>query len=306
MNKLIKISVISLFLIASCKKDKNEVVADFTANFKNINAGEKVCFIDKSRNNPETWNWIFNGGTPMVSEDQNPVVTYSTPGIYSVSLTVTNYLGNSSVVKTEYINVVEFACGNNIIDNRNNKMYGTVSINNRCWIKQNLNTGIFNQNGNMPTNNNIIEKFCFNNDEANCTTYGALYTWDEMLKYNSTAVSGICPTGFIIPSRQIFDELLNYAGGNSIAGGKLKQTGTVLWNAPNVGATDSLGFTALPSGYLQANVFLNLNKNAIFWTSDAFNSDNAFAKLFSYNNTEVTDTSISKNIAASVRCMKNN
>ena len=306
MFKFSLILIIGLLLIFSCNKDKKDVVADFTANFKTINTGEKVTFTDKSKNNPETWNWIFNGGTPIISEEQNPEVTYSNPGIYSVSLTVTNYLGNSSLVKSEYIKVVEFECGNDIIDTRDDRVYQTVSIGNRCWLKQSLNTGLINQSSNFPTNNNIIEKLCFNNDEANCQIYGALYTWNEMLKYNNTAITGICPTGFIIPSKQIFEELITFAGDGSIAGGKLKQTGTTLWNSPNTGATDAYGFTALPSGYLEGNVFLNINRNTIFWTSDSFDSDNAFAKLFSYNKAEVTDTTLSKNIAVSVRCMRNN
>jgi len=305
MIKLRYFLLITSLLIISCKKDKNQLVADFTSNCKKINTKEKIRFTDKSKNNPETWNWIFNGGQPMISEEQNPEIVYNTPGIYSVTLTVSNKTNNNSITKTGYIEVVDFVCGNNIIDNRDYKVYQTVAINNRCWLKQNLNTGSFTQSNNLPADNNIIEKLCFNNDEGNCNLYGALYFWDEMMKYNSNAVSGICPAGFIIPSKQIFDELINYAGGTSLAGGKLKQSGTSLWNFPNSDATDELDFTALPSGHLGNSVFLNINKNTFFWTSDDSDATHAMAVLLSYNNSEAPDTVLNKMIGAPVRCVKN-
>jgi len=291
--------------LTSCKKNKNNLVADFTANFKVINAGEKITFTDKSKNNPDKWYWIFNGGQPSISEEQNPQVVYNTSGIYPVSLTVRNNTDNNSITKLGYIEVVNFSCGNNIIDSRDEKIYHTVAINNRCWLKENLNTGVFLQSNNLPTDNNIIEKLCFNNDESNCLTYGALYQWDEMMKYSSFAGSGVCPTGFIIPSKQIFDDLINYSGGASLAGGKLKQTGTTLWENPNSGATDEYSFKALPSGYLENSIYLNINRNTIFWTSDAIDVNNSNAVVLSYDNAKGIDTILNKKTAATVRCVRN-
>lgn len=80
-------------------------VADFTVDVKSGEAPLSVKFIDLSINNPDSWNWAFEGGTPMYSSDQNPVVLYKKPGTYQVKLTCTNSAGESTVIKTNYITV---------------------------------------------------------------------------------------------------------------------------------------------------------------------------------------------------------
>lgn len=299
------IELIFLFIIFSCKKDKSVLVADFKVNYKKINTGEKVQFTDISKGNPLTWSWIFNGGTPFISSEQNPMVTYSTPGIYAVSLTVTDEITNNAVVKSEYIEVVEFSCGNNIVDNRDFNLYGTVPINNRCWLKRNLNVGNFVQSNLILADNNVIEKRCFNNDPSLCDIFGGLYTWDELMKYNAPALSGICPTGFIVPTQQIYSELITFAGGADIAGGVLKQEGTALWHVPNTGATDSLAYEAIPSGYLSQNVFMDLYKTTYLWTSDTVSALEAFALLLQYDTSSAKVLKINKNTASPLRCVKN-
>jgi PKD repeat protein len=70
-----------------------------TANFASSNpvicAGSTVTFTDISTGNPTSWNWSFPGGTPSTSTQQNPTVTYNTPGSYAVTLTVTNAYGST-------------------------------------------------------------------------------------------------------------------------------------------------------------------------------------------------------------------
>lgn len=80
-------------------------VADFSANTTNIDAGQQVQFTDLSSNNPTTWAWTFQGGTPPASSQQNPTISYMTPGTYDVSLTATNEGGENNTVKTGYITV---------------------------------------------------------------------------------------------------------------------------------------------------------------------------------------------------------
>ena len=82
-------------------------VGDFTANITQINIGGIVDFFDQSINNPASWTWYFAGGSPGFSTQQNPsAITYSTPGIYDVTLVVINSLGIDTLVKTGYIEVV--------------------------------------------------------------------------------------------------------------------------------------------------------------------------------------------------------
>ncbi len=79
--------------------------AGFTASSVSIQIGESVTFTDTSLNDPTSWTWTFEGGTPASSTEKNPVVTYSTAGAYDVTLIATNAIGNDTETKTEYITV---------------------------------------------------------------------------------------------------------------------------------------------------------------------------------------------------------
>ncbi len=78
-------------------------VADFTASSTVVNTGEAVTFNDASSNDPTSWLWTFNGGTPSSNTDQNPVVTYSTPGTYTVTLQASNIAGSDTETKVDYL-----------------------------------------------------------------------------------------------------------------------------------------------------------------------------------------------------------
>lgn len=80
-------------------------VADFSASETQITAGNSVTFTDLSTNMPTSWSWTFEGGTPATSTEQNPTVTYSEPGEYTVTLVASNAFGSDTETKTEYISV---------------------------------------------------------------------------------------------------------------------------------------------------------------------------------------------------------
>jgi len=80
-------------------------LANFTASQTVVCPGVPVSFTDQSGNSPTTWHWTFIGGSPSSSTNQNPTVTYSTPGTYNVKLVVSNSNGADSTVKTSYITV---------------------------------------------------------------------------------------------------------------------------------------------------------------------------------------------------------
>jgi len=85
----------------------NSVVASFTSNTKNVCPGSTVNFTDKSTSTGtiNAWKWTFTGGNPTTSTVQNPSVTYSSPGAYSVKEVVTSTTGKDSVTYTSYIYV---------------------------------------------------------------------------------------------------------------------------------------------------------------------------------------------------------
>jgi PKD repeat protein len=80
-------------------------ITNFAANQTSISVGQQVNFTDLTSNNPTSWNWTFTGGAPNSSTQQNPVVTYNSPGTYAVSLTATNSAGQDTETKNGYITV---------------------------------------------------------------------------------------------------------------------------------------------------------------------------------------------------------
>jgi len=87
----------------SCETTLLPPVADFVADNTLIKEGESILFSDLSLNNPASWEWVFEGGTPSTSSEQNPVVVYEDPGIYDVSLTATNTSGSNTLLISDYI-----------------------------------------------------------------------------------------------------------------------------------------------------------------------------------------------------------
>lgn len=79
--------------------------ADFVADNISVERGETISFTDRSSQMPTSWSWTFDGGTPATSTEQNPRVTYNTPGTYTVSLTASNAHGTDTETKTGYITV---------------------------------------------------------------------------------------------------------------------------------------------------------------------------------------------------------
>ena len=82
-------------------------VAEFSADLTTVNEGGSVQFTDLSTNIPTSWSWTFSGGTPGTSTAQDPSVTYSTAGTYTVELTATNSAGSDTETKVDYITVLE-------------------------------------------------------------------------------------------------------------------------------------------------------------------------------------------------------
>ncbi|OQX82229.1 MAG: hypothetical protein B6D64_00920 [Bacteroidetes bacterium 4484_276] len=202
------------------------------------------------------------------------------------------------------------ACGGEHSINYQGQSYRITGIGNQCWTAENLNVG--NRiNGNIEmTNNGTIEKYCYNNDPANCDTLGALYSWNEMMTYSTTpGIQGICPNGWHLPTSQEINTLIGYFGGMYTAGGKMKETGIYHWNPPNTGATDTGGFTALPGGVrgLNNGNFTEIGTRAWFWSSSKHASNNyiAQARNLYYATTVATNHGSNKGYGYSVRCVKN-
>jgi uncharacterized protein (TIGR02145 family) len=209
-------------------------------------------------------------------------------------------------------------CGQSFNDPRDGKVYPTVQIGDQCWMAKNLNIGAKITGITEQSNNGVIEKYCYGDDDANCNTYGGLYQWAEMVQYLNGAtntatwspvptgnVHGLCPTGWHIPSDAEWTTLTTYLGGESVAGGKLKEAGTTHWQTPNEGATNESGFTALPAGYrYNDGTFSNIGNFGYWWSSTENYTSSAWRRNVIYSYGIVYRIGSSKSYGFSVRCLR--
>jgi uncharacterized protein (TIGR02145 family) len=123
---------------------------------------------------------------------------------------------------------------------------------------------------------------------------------------NSTAekAQGICPDNYHIPSVEEWNILAEHLGGHSVAGGKMKESGTLHWYAPNTNATNSSGFTALPAGERDHEGFQLLHEYAVIWSSTQSSSTWANYFYLSYEDNDLHPFDYFKDFAYSVRCLK--
>jgi uncharacterized protein (TIGR02145 family) len=204
-----------------------------------------------------------------------------------------------------------YNCGDILVDERDDQLYSNIQIGSQCWMAENLNVGTMIPGLDAMYNNGVIEKYCYNNDPQNCNIYGGLYQWNEMMHYSTQqGIQGICPAGSHLPTDDEGSVLGDFLGGATIAGSKMKSTGTIeagtgLWHAPNSGATNASGFTGIPGGLRNmAGIFGNLGNNALFWSSTS-TGEAAWSRTLSYNVPSMGRAGNYKVYGFSVRCLKN-
>lgn len=140
----------------------------------------------------------------------------------------------------------------------------------------------------------------YNNDPSNNSTYGKLYNW-----YAVNDPRGLAPIGWHIPSDAEWTTLETCLGGLSVAGGKMKVSGTTTWTSPNTSANNSSGFAALPCGYrFNTGVFDYINGGAYWWSTTQFNATNTWYRGILYYNGELFRNNTIKQYGVSVRCLR--
>jgi uncharacterized protein (TIGR02145 family) len=260
--------------------------------------------------------WNTTGG-PTIADSHTS--DGSGAGLYSSTLTdlaidiryyVRAYATNS--LGTGYGSTVEFTQMEPVTDHDGNA-YSVVTIGTQVWLGENLKTTTFNDGAAIPTETNgmvwatkTTPLYCwYNNNESGFkSTYGALYNW------YAVNTGKLCPAGWHIPSVNEFTTLITYLGGEGIAGGKLKESGIAHWADPNVGATNSSGFTALPGGgryniHSQGGSFSDMGYFGYIWSAiESTNSLNAYSYDLGYAVAIIFKNEWSKRDGESVRCIK--
>jgi uncharacterized protein (TIGR02145 family) len=209
----------------------------------------------------------------------------------------------------------DFYCGLTTLSDIDNNTYNTVQIGSQCWMSENLKTSRYRNGVSIPivTDNTAWGNLTtggrswYNNDSTTYENpYGNLYNW-----YAVADNSGLCPNGWHVPTDAEWTTLTTtFLGGESVAGGKMKSSGTTYWFSPNNGADNSSGFSALPGGYRNNDgSFNNIRIDAIVWSATEFDHNHAWDRNLNYNNSTVVrgylvSNNFRKRSGASVRCLK--
>jgi uncharacterized protein (TIGR02145 family) len=193
-----------------------------------------------------------------------------------------------------------------------NNIYNTVLIGTQCWMASNLRVSTYNTGVTIPLDvsggsggtesqtwntKTTGARTTYAHNSSNLTTYGYLYNW-----YAATDTKKICPTGWHVPSNTEWTTLTTFLGGLTVAGGKMKSTGTTYWTSPNTGAENSRGFSALPGGVRfkgAGGVFGYIRSFARFWSSNA-----GYFYQMDFDDINVTQGTCGTSCGHSVRCLR--
>jgi uncharacterized protein (TIGR02145 family) len=190
--------------------------------------------------------------------------------------------------------------------------YKTIVIGAQEWMAENLNTSIYRNGDAIPTNldntawqNTTSGAWAYYNNDANyACPYGKLYNW-----YTCVDARQLCPTGWHVPTDAEWTVLTNYLGGESVAGGKMKTTGTIdtgtgLWTWPNTSATNS-GFSGAPGGDRYINGGYDyVGYYGFWWSSSEVDFNGAWRRDLYYGNSDAGRNYDLKPIGFSVRCLR--
>lgn len=201
---------------------------------------------------------------------------------------------------------------NETVTDIDGNLYHTVKIGTQVWMIENLKTTKYRNGDEIQsiTENaawwNSTKGACcdYNNDANNAITYGKLYNWHAVNDGRK-----IAPLGWHVPSIDEWSILINFLGGESVAGGKLKEKGTSHWQSPNTSATNETGFSGLPGGWRGDGdgTYGEIGTDGCWWSSsisgvggNAINCDLYYADGTIYKNSTGSD----KPYGFSVRCIK--
>jgi uncharacterized protein (TIGR02145 family) len=189
-------------------------------------------------------------------------------------------------------------------------VYQTVTIGTQEWMAENLKVTHYRNGDVIP---NVTDgtawtglttgAYCeYNNDVSNVATYGRLYNWYAVVDSRNMA-----PVGWHVPTDAEWQTLVDYLGGDAVAGGKMKEAGTSHWLSPNSYATNESGFSALPAGcrYHLDGHYDDIPWVTHLWSSTEYSSTIAWYRYLDYDHSRVARVAIyNKALGLSIRCVK--
>ena len=205
---------------------------------------------------------------------------------------------------------VDFKSGINygMLTDIDGNIYKTVQIGNQIWMAENLRVSKY-QNGDLIPNVKEEEEWktlknsgCCNceNDAANNSKYGKLYNW-----FAVNDKRGLAPKGWHVPSDEEWEVLIEFLGGNDIAGSELKEAGNGSWIKLNKNATNKSGFSALPGGYRYFDgTFGSVGSYGNWWTASDGRTSYAWYRNMGFDISKVNRCIDYRQSGFSVRCVR--
>lgn len=237
-----------------------------------------------------------------------------------------------SCTKGLWVGISQVTTYGTLVDERDKKTYKTVVIGSKTWMARNLNYRYEEDSNRLDSTS-----FCYDNDPANCNSYGRLYTWaaamDSAGKFSANGtdcgfgktcsptypVRGVCPKGWYLPTKADFDTLLAKANAGQY-NAELILKSTSGWNNFNNrsgNGSDSYAFSAYPAGYrdlvfyemssgkARYNVYYQKGDNAYFWSSTENGDEQAYSMRLSVTNVGSREYEKDYKVKGfSVRCVK--
>jgi uncharacterized protein (TIGR02145 family) len=270
-----------------------------------------------------------NSGTFFVTGKSSPITLELINGIsYTFTVVARNAVGSSlPSLASSAVTPLAPACPFTRINDNEDNIYNLVSIGTQCWMKENLRVTKYNDGTVIPLNTSGGQQgdggtetwsglktgaYCVYGNQSNTgnnfENYGYLYNWyaaNGVYETGPLTNKNICPQNMHVPSKQEWNILKNYLGGEDQAGGKMKSTS--LWITSSTDNNTS-GFSALPGGFrvFNSGSFAALEYWAVFQssTADAF----GYPDVFILKNTDsklLFSGGYEKSVGASVRCLYN-
>jgi uncharacterized protein (TIGR02145 family) len=182
-----------------------------------------------------------------------------------------------------------------VVDKDGNE-YTVVTIGNQQWIVENFRSTKYADGSNIPNITNDAEwesdstgaYAVYDNNSDNKSEYGLLYNWfavDNAKGFAYLERNGVQETGWRVPTKEELDELLTFAGGDSVAGDKLRETGTDHWQPPNDDATNEYGFTLIGAGARRSDgSYTSIDWSCYLWSSTENEVSPFHAWMIYFNN----------------------
>jgi uncharacterized protein (TIGR02145 family) len=195
-------------------------------------------------------------------------------------------------------------------------VYHTVTIGKQIWMIENLRVTKYRNGAPIPFVNDSVQwaklengAYCnYKNDASIASIYGRLYNY-----YTIIDSRNMCPDGWHVPSDKEWQVLVDYLGGEKVAGGKMKESGYVHWiNFGKGGTTNTSGFTALPAGSREFTALISgscgifdwLGMKGYFWSSTQWGDKYIWFRELQNGNPYVERNHFNARCGFSIRCIK--